>query len=287
MHNTARKSLYVPTKSTCPVPLDHLLPERKTEFQLETGEPDMIEDRWTDKNIAPIEKPLTGRTHFTIADTPATTVPILDRAVPSSSSSSGKKKDDKRTLMIFRSCTKNRKNLRTLQSPRTAIHSLILHLRCLLLWPEFISVFSNKKELLKLHMKHHHMSYEQFKHRTHALHLPTETYDLYKSVIEECETCQKSKTAPTRSKTSGLRSEVFGEMTFMDHCEITTPTRERIIVLTVLDGATTLLTSSPVSSKSEPESIKFFREYVDQYHLQPKYVVADQAFMTPDQAFMS
>ena len=68
----------------------------------------------------------------------------------------------------------------------------------------------------------------------------------------------------------------------MDHCEITTPTGERIIVLIVLDGATTLLTSSPVSSKSEPESIKIFREYVDQYQLQPKYVVADQAFMTPE-----
>ena len=68
----------------------------------------------------------------------------------------------------------------------------------------------------------------------------------------------------------------------MDHCEITTPTGERIIVLIVLDGATTLLTSSPVSSKSEPESIKTLREYVDQYQLQPKYVVADQAFMTPE-----
>lgn len=85
--------------------------------------------------------------------------------------------------------------------------------------------------------------------------------------MEESETCQKSKVVPIRSKTNGLKSEVFGEITFMDHCEIATPIGE----LTVLDGATTFLISLLVSSKSELESIKIFREYVD---------VADQTFMT-------
>ena len=56
VRNAARKALYVPTKATWPVPLDHLSPEGKTEFKLETGEPDTIEGRWTDKSVAPVEK---------------------------------------------------------------------------------------------------------------------------------------------------------------------------------------------------------------------------------------
>ena len=68
-------------------------------------------------------------------------------------------------------------------------------------------------------------------------------------------------------------------MMFMKHYEITTPVGEHIIILIVLDGATTLLISSPVSSKSEPESIKIFHEYLDQCQLQPKYVVVDQIFI--------
>ena len=162
VHNTARKSLYVPTKSTCPVPLEHLLPERKTEFQLETGEPDMIEDRWTDKNVAPIEKPWTGRTQFTITDSPAAPVPILDRTVPSSSSSRGKKKDDKDAddlpVVIQEDESQDNKEPKdsdpfTDPPPSLPIALARIHKR-----------LSNKKELLKLRVKHHHMSYEQFKY---------------------------------------------------------------------------------------------------------------------------
>eukprot|EP00438_Fugacium_kawagutii_P014944 Skav228845 [mRNA] locus=scaffold2630:88:7077:+ [translate_table: standard] len=72
-------------------------------------------------------------------------------------------------------------------------------------------------ELLKLHLKHYHMSTEQFRRRTSALKLPKEIYDKYDLITKQCDTCQKSKTAPSRSKVSGIRSEVFGELSFTDH----------------------------------------------------------------------
>lgn len=59
-------------------------------------------------------------------------------------------------------------------------------------------------ELLKLHLKHHHMSTEQFKRRTSALKLPKEIYEKYDSIVKQCETCEKAKVAPTRAKVSGI-----------------------------------------------------------------------------------
>ena len=60
---------------------------------------------------------------------------------------------------------------------------------------------AKRAELVKLHQKHYHMNMEQFKLRNKALHLP------------KSDTWQKNKNAPSRSRTSGLRSEVLGEMT--------------------------------------------------------------------------
>ena len=69
-------------------------------------------------------------------------------------------------------------------------------------------------------------------------------------------------------------------MTFIDHCQVPLGTGEHIIVFVVLDGATTLLTAEAVTTTQEVENITVLRNYFDQYHLQPKSVVADQAFMT-------
>ena len=69
-------------------------------------------------------------------------------------------------------------------------------------------------------------------------------------------------------------------MTFIDHCQVPLGTGEHIIVLVILDGATTLLTAEAVTTTQEVENITVLRNYFDQYHLQPKSVVADQAFMT-------
>ena len=57
-------------------------------------------------------------------------------------------------------------------------------------------------------------------------------------------------------------------------------TGEHIIVFVILDGATTLLIAEAVTTTQEVENITVLRNYFDQYHLQPKSVVADQAFMT-------
>ena len=69
-------------------------------------------------------------------------------------------------------------------------------------------------------------------------------------------------------------------MTFIDRCQVPLGTGEHIIVFVILDGATTLLTAEAVTTTQEVENITVLRNYFDQYHLQPKSVVADQAFMT-------
>ena len=124
------------------------------------------------------------------------------------------------------------------------------------------------------------MTTDQYRFRTRALHLPKSTYDLFDKIRSECEVCQAAKQAPSRSKTSGLRADTFGDMTFIDHCEVPVGNGEHIIVFVTLDGATTLLTAEAVMTTRESEKTTVLRNYFDQYHFQPKSVVADQAFMT-------
>ena len=54
----------------------------------------------------------------------------------------------------------------------------------------------DKTELWKLHLKHYHMSLQNFKRRTSALQIPKDIYDLYESVVTECPSCQKHAPAP-------------------------------------------------------------------------------------------
>ena len=110
--------------------------------------------------------------------------------------------------------------------------------------------------------------------------MPKSTFDLFGKIRSECEVCQAAKHAPSRSKTSGLRADIVGDMTFIDHCQVPLGTGERIIVFVILEGATTLLTAEAVTTTQEVENITVLRNYFDQYHPQPKSVVADQAFMT-------
>ena len=97
-------------------------------------------------------------------------------------------------------------------------------------------------KLKKLHLQHHHMTTDQFRFRTRALHLPKSIYELFDKIRNECEVCQAAKHAPSRSKTSGLRADTFGDMTFIDHCQVPLGPGEHITVFVILDGATTLLT---------------------------------------------
>jgi hypothetical protein len=75
-------------------------------------------------------------------------------------------------------------------------------------------------ELLKLHLKHFHISLEQFKRRTSELQLQSEIYDKYTEICRACEACANSARPPARSRISGLRASNFGDLVFMDHCEI-------------------------------------------------------------------
>ena len=58
------------------------------------------------------------------------------------------------------------------------------------------------------------------------------------------------KKGPSRSKVSGMRSQVFGELTFIDHAEVP-------LFLIIYDGATQLMTSFPCETKSEDETIGY------------------------------
>ena len=134
-------------------------------------------------------------------------------------------------------------------------------------------------ELLKLHLKHYHMSTEQFKRRTSALKFPTEIFDKYDRITKSCDTCSKAKIAPSRAKVSGIRSEVFGELTFIDHGEVSINPQSKLQFLLLYDGATSLTTAYAVQNRSGLVTISHLQEYFETYQLNPKYIVADQAFM--------
>ena len=133
-------------------------------------------------------------------------------------------------------------------------------------------------ELLKLHLKHYHMSSDQFRKRTSALKIPEEIYQNYDLIVKQCETCQGVKKGPSRPKVSGMRSEVFGDLTFIDHAEVQVNERFKIMFLIIYDGATQLMTSFPCETKSEDETIGYLMDYFDIYQLNPKYIVGDQGF---------
>ena len=134
-------------------------------------------------------------------------------------------------------------------------------------------------ELLKLHLKHYHMSTEQFKKRTSALKLPKDISDKYEQIAKSCDTCSKAKIAPSRSKVSGIRSEVFAELSFIDHGEVPINPTSKLQFLLIYDGATSLTTAYVVQNRTDSLTISHLQEYFETHQLNPKYIVADQAFM--------
>ena len=136
-------------------------------------------------------------------------------------------------------------------------------------------------ELYKLHLKHHHMSLSQFKKRTSALQIPKDIYEAYGELVKKCETCQTVKSAPSRAKTSGLRSDTCGDLTFVDHGEITLPSGlEMLMFIIFYDGATNLVTARAVENQTTEFIISQMTEYFEVYQLTPKVVVGDQQFMS-------
>ena len=123
------------------------------------------------------------------------------------------------------------------------------------------------------------MSTEQFKKRTSALKIPAKIYEEYEKVVKQCDTCQKSKIAPSRSRISGMRSETFGELTFVDHGELAVNDKSKLLFLIIYDGATSMTTAYVCNGKTEAETIGHLLEYFETYQLNPKYLVGDQGFM--------
>ena len=139
----------------------------------------------------------------------------------------------------------------------------------------------DKAELYKLHLKHYHMPIEQFKTRTSHLKIPDDIYKLYEEVIKQCPTCAANKNTPTRSRVSGMRAEVFGDLLFVDHGEVNIAGAMKFSFLIVLDGATNLVMAYPVEGTGEEHAQEALREFMHHMQVSPKRVVGDSAFQTP------
>ena len=139
----------------------------------------------------------------------------------------------------------------------------------------------NPVELYKLHLKHYHMSISQFKRRTSQLQLPKTINDKYEQVVKKCEVCQREAQAPSRSRVTGLRAENFGDLLFLDHCEVKGLKKKKEIFLLLLDGASHLLSAKHQKSAHEDDTQEQVRIWMDTFQCVPKAVCADEAFMTP------
>ena len=143
------------------------------------------------------------------------------------------------------------------------------------------SKLSNKAELLKLHLKHYHMTSKQFRQRTSNLQIPKEIYDKYDEIIKSCEHCQKAMPQPARSRVSGMRATNFGDLVFIDHGEITVKGAIYAFLL-ILDAATNLLQAYACKTLEDVEAREQVREYMDNLQVIPKAICGDSKFMSKD-----
>ena len=144
-----------------------------------------------------------------------------------------------------------------------------------------IKRLDDKVELYKLHVKHYHMSPTQFRRRTSMLNLPDRIYEKYEDVFNKCRVCSMSVAPPPRAKISGVRASVFGDVIFVDHCEIELK-KKKYVVLLVLDGATNLLWATAHNSLDKKETLVHLREWNEQNNCIPKAIVGDEAFFSDE-----
>ena len=57
----------------------------------------------------------------------------------------------------------------------------------------------------------------------------------YEEIVKQCDACQKSYTAPSRSPISGVRSQVFGELTLIDRGEAVVSPLAKLVFLLIYD----------------------------------------------------
>ena len=72
---------------------------------------------------------------------------------------------------------------------------------------------------------------------------------------------------------------MFGELSFIDHGEVPINRTSKLQFLWIYDGATSLTTAYAVQNRTDSLTISHPQEYFETYQLNPKYIVADQAFM--------
>ena len=146
---------------------------------------------------------------------------------------------------------------------------------------KMIKRLDDKVELYKLHVKHYHMSPTQFRRRTSMLNLPGRIYEKYEDVFNKCRVCSMSVAPPPRAKISGIRASVFGDVVFVDHCEIELK-KKKYVVLLVLDGATNLLWATAQNSLDKKETLTHLRSWNEQNNCIPKAIVGDEAFFSDE-----
>ena len=74
-----------------------------------------------------------------------------------------------------------------------------------------------------------------------------------------------------------MRATRFGDIIFIDHCEVKYQ-GSKYLVLLVLDGATTLLAAYSHKQLSDEMTTKSLREWMETYMCNPKALCADMAF---------
>ena len=146
---------------------------------------------------------------------------------------------------------------------------------------KMIKRLDDKVELYKFHVKHYHMSPTQFRRRTSMLNLPERIYEKYEDVFNKCRVCSMSVAPPPRAKISGIRASVFGDVVFVDHCEIELK-KKKYVVLLVLDGATNLLWATAQNSLDKKETLTHLRSWNEQNNCIPKAIVGDEAFFSDE-----
>ena len=146
---------------------------------------------------------------------------------------------------------------------------------------KMIKRLDDKVELYKLHVKHYHMSPTQFRRRTSMLNLPERIYEKYEDVFNKCRVCSMSVAPPPRAKISGIRASVFGDVVFVDHCEIELK-KKKYVVLLILDGATNLLWATAQNSLDKKETLTHLRSWNEQNNCIPKAIVGDEAFFSDE-----
>ena len=162
--------------------------------QTETRALSSIEDSWRIKATSPRTTPglWTGPTIFKFSDKPLTAGQIFH------SQASRQATEPRVTLALalrhIHTTLKTRRDKVTLPLALRHIHTTL-----------------KIRRAKELHLQPRHMSGEQVRFRTGALHLPKEIYDPCGKTRSQCEPCQKAAIAQSRSKTSGLRTETFGE----------------------------------------------------------------------------